>query len=66
MGFEEIRYEMSIKEYNDRKVKEICRIHSASLKEVIMDDEKVILVMKAPTSCRFILLQSILQPLRYM
>lgn len=66
MGFEEIRYEMSIKEYNDRKVKEICRIYSASLKEVIMDDDKVILVMKAPTSWRYILLQSILGPYRYM
>jgi hypothetical protein len=66
MGFEEIRYEIDIKEYNDRKVEEICRIHSASLKEVIMDDNKVTLVMKAPTSWRYILLQSILEPYRYM
>ena len=67
MEFVEVRVELTLDEYNnDKLVNDIIRMHSARLKDTIFDDDKVILVLMAPSTWRILLVQSVLEPYRYM
>ena len=66
MDFVEVRVELTLDEYNnDKLVKNVIRMHSARLKDTIFDDDKVILILIAPSTWRTLLAQSILGPYRY-
>ena len=67
MEFVEVRVELTLDEYNnDKLVNDVIRMYSARLKDTIFDDDKVILILIAPSTWQTLLMQSILEPYRYM
>lgn len=67
MDFVEVRVELTLDEYNnDKLVNNVIKMYSARLKDTIFDDDKVILILMAPSTWKILLMQSILGPYRYM
>ena len=65
MDFVEVRVELTLDEYNDKIVDSIVRTHSGKLKDTIFDDDKVVLIISAPSTWKILLMQSILGQYRY-
>ena len=65
MDFVEVRVELTLDEYNDKIVDSIVKTHSGKLKDTIFDDDKVVLIISAPSTWKILLMQSILGPYRY-
>ena len=66
MEFVEVRVELTLDEYNDKLVNDIVRIHSGRLKDTVFDDDKVVLIISAPSTWKILLMQAILGPYRYV
>ena len=66
MEFVEIKREIPIEEYNEQNVDRILTYYGGYLKDVIFTDTTAILVISAPSSWWVGLMQSILEPYRYM
>lgn len=67
MEFVEIKHEIPIDEYDDKRVDRILKYYGGGyLKDVIFTDSTAILIISAPSSWWLGLIQSVLEPYRYM
>ena len=66
MEFVRIEHSIPIEEYNETHVNRIVNMYSGQLVDTIFDDNKVTLVIVAPSTWRTIMMNNVLLPYRYM